>query len=62
MKLKEFIKPDYSNMSEEELSKHLEESILRMGKIIDESNKRIENESKSRFPNTRFIQKISQTP
>jgi hypothetical protein len=55
MKLDEFNKPDYKNMSEEELTKLLAESLNRLEKIIDTSNERIENGS----TNTKNIRKIS---
>lgn len=46
MRLNEFSKPDYANMSEEELTRALDKSLERMSEIIDRSNKRIENESR----------------
>ena len=53
MRLNEFTGPDYENMSEEELTRALDESLQRMSNVIDRSNQRIENES--RLDNSRSV-------
>lgn len=59
MRLDEFNKPDYENMSEEELTEVFEKGLMRLRKTIDESNERIENEL--RLGNQGNLHQISQT-
>ncbi len=59
MRLDEFTKPDYENMSDEELDRILIEKLDKLEAIIDKSNNRIENEPRSQNPD--HIRKIYST-
>lgn len=50
MRLEEFDKPDYSKMSEEELTKLLDEGLVRLSNAIDRANEKVENEQRRTNP------------
>lgn len=57
MRLDEFTKPDYENMSNEELDMRLHQALNKLEETIDKSNNRIENELRRK--DTGNLQKIS---
>lgn len=57
MRLDEFTKPDYENMSDEELDMRLHQALNKLEETIDKSNNRIENGL--RHKDTGNLQKIS---
>lgn len=57
MRLEEFDKPDYKNMSDEELDRRLQQALNHLEETIDRSNNRIENELRRK--DTGNLHKIS---